>query len=170
MKKTIVFASFCLFVAFASQAQTDKTKPATVAPDKAAPAQTAPAQAAPVDNKNAAEMTFEVLEYNFGTIKQGESVTREFSFTNTGKEDLIISNAQGSCGCTVPVWPKEPVKKGAKNEIKVTFNSAGKMGMQDKTVTITSNAKNSPQVLHLKGTVEAPAPVADPNKADAPKN
>ena len=165
MKKTIVFASFCLFVAFASQAQTDKTKPAAATPDKAAPA-----QAAPVDNKNASEMTFEVEEYNFGTIKQGESVTREFTFTNTGKEDLIISNAQGSCGCTVPIWPKEPLKKGAKNVIKVTFNSAGKMGMQDKTVTITSNAKNSPKVLHLKGTVEQPTPVADPGKADAPKN
>lgn len=160
MKKTIVFASLCLFVAFASQAQTDK--PAVIAPDKAAPA-----QAAPADNKNAPEITFEVEEYNFGTIKQGESITREFSFTNTGKEDLIISNAAGSCGCTVPVWPKEPMKKGSKNVIKITFNSAGKMGMQDKTVTITSNAKNSPKVLHLKGTVEQ-APAADPGKADAP--
>ena len=165
MKKTIVFASLCLFVAFASQAQTDKTMPAPAMPDKAAPA-----QVAPVENKNAAEMTFEVEEYNFGTIKQGESVTREFNFTNTGKEDLIISNAQGSCGCTVPIWPKEPIKKAGKNTIKVTFNSAGKMGMQDKTVTITSNAKNSPKVLHLKGTVEQPTPVADPGKADAPKN
>ncbi len=154
MKKTIVFASLCLFVAFTSQAQTEK--PAAVA--------------APADNKNAPEMTFEVEEYNYGTIKQGESITREFTFTNTGKEDLIISNAQGSCGCTVPIWPKEPMKKGAKNVIKVTFNSAGKMGMQDKTVTITSNAKNSPKVLHLKGTVEQPTPVADPAKSDAPKN
>jgi len=156
MKKTILFASFCLFTAFATQAQTDKATPAT-------------AQAA-ADSKNGAEMTFEVLEYNFGTIKQGASETREFTFTNTGKEDLIITNAQGSCGCTVPVWPKEPMKKGSKNSIKVTFNSAGKMGMQDKTITITSNAKNSPIVLHLKGTVEQPTPVADPGKADAPKN
>jgi hypothetical protein len=54
--------------------------------------------------------------------------------------------------------------------IKITFNSAGKMGMQDKTVTITSNAKNSPKVLHLKGTVEQTTPAADPGKADAPKN
>jgi hypothetical protein len=91
-------------------------------------------------------------------------------FTNTGKEDLIITNATGSCGCTVPVWPKEPTKKGAKGTIKVTFNSAGKMGMQDKTVTITSNAKNTPVVLHLKGTVEAPAPVATPASPEAPKN
>ena len=120
--------------------------------------------------KNAPEMTFEVEEYNFGTIKQGESVTREFSFTNTGKEALIISNAQGSCGCTVPQYPKEPIVSKGKNSIKVTFNSAGKMGMQDKTVTITSNAKNSPKVLHLKGTVEAPAPAATEPAKDAPKN
>lgn len=156
MKKTIVLASFCMFFAAASQAQTEKAAPA-------------PAVSV-TENKSGSEMTFEVEEYNFGTIKQGESVTREFSFTNTGKEDLIISNAQGTCGCTVPVWPKEPLKKGAKNVVKVTFNSAGKMGMQDKTVTITSNAKNSPKVLHLKGTVEQPTPVADPGKSDAPKN
>jgi hypothetical protein len=61
------------------------------------------------------------------------------------------------------------MKKGAKGTIKVTFNSAGKMGLQDKTVTITSNAKNSPRVLHLKGTVEAPAPAPTETK-EAPKN
>ncbi len=145
MKKTILLAACSVFFAFAANAQAEKTAAPAPAP-AAAPASTA-------------EMTFEVEEYNFGTIKQGEVVTREFTFTNSGKEDLIITNAQGSCGCTVPQWPKEAVKKGAKNVIKVTFNSAGKMGLQDKTVTITSNAKNSPRVLHLKGTVEAPAPV-----------
>jgi hypothetical protein len=158
MKKTIVLASLCVMFASASFAQDKKA------------VQTTPAQtAAPADMKNAAEMTFEVEEYNFGTIKQGESVTREFSFTNTGKEPLIIASAQGTCGCTVPQYPKEPIAPKAKNSIKVTFNSAGKMGMQDKTVTITSNAKNSPKVLHLKGTVEAPAPATEPVK-DAPKN
>jgi hypothetical protein len=156
MKKSILLVACTLFMAVAANAQST---------DKAAPA-----PAAPVENKNAAEMTFDALEYNFNTIKQGESVTREFVFTNTGKEDLIITNATGSCGCTVPVWPKEPTKKGGKGTIKVTFNSAGKMGMQDKTVTITSNAKNTPVVLHLKGTVEAPAPVATPATKEAPKN
>src|SRR5262245_44692058 len=88
------------------------------------------------ENKNLPEFKFEVEEYNFGTVKQGESVTYEFKFTNTGKEPLIITNASGSCGCTVPEWPKEPLKKGDKSSIKVTFNSTGKFGMQDKTVTI----------------------------------
>ena len=110
----------------------------------------------PAENKNAPEFKFEEDEYNFGTIKQGESTTHIFTFTNTGKEPLIITNASGSCGCTVPDWPKEPIKKGEKGSVKVTFNSAGKMGMQDKTVTIQSNAKTNPKVIHIKGNVEAP--------------
>ena len=59
-----------------------------------------------------------------------------------------------SCGCTVPQWPKEPIMKGQSGTIKVTFNSTGKLGVQDRTVTITSNAKQNPMVLHLKGTVD----------------
>lgn len=111
------------------------------------------------ENKNAAEIKFDVETYDFGTIKQGDKVSYDFAFTNTGKEPLIISNAQGSCGCTVPQWTKEPIAKSSKGTIHVEFNSAGKMGMQDKTVTISSNAKNPQVVLHLKGNVEAPAPV-----------
>jgi hypothetical protein len=133
MKKSILLVACTLLMAFATNAQTA---------DKPAP------------NPNAAEMTFDALEFNFGTIKQGDSVNHEFEFVNNGKEDLIITNATGSCGCTVPQYPKEAIKKGGKGVIKV--------GMQDKTVTITSNAKNSPVILHLKGTVEAPAPVANP--------
>ncbi|HRH67688.1 MAG TPA: DUF1573 domain-containing protein, partial [Bacteroidia bacterium] len=116
------------------------------------------------DNKNAPDFNFESEEFNFGTIKQGEKVSYDFTFANVGKEPLIITEAHGSCGCTVPQWPKEPIAKGAKGTIHVEFNSTGKMGMQDKTVTITSNAKSGSKVLHLKGNVEAPAPV----KTDAP--
>lgn len=109
------------------------------------------------NDPNQADFKFETEEHNFGKITQGESVTYEFKFTNTGSEPLIISKAEGSCGCTVPIWPKEPVMKGQQSTIKVTFNSAGKMGVQDKTVTLTSNAKQNPVVLHMKGTVEKPA-------------
>ena len=155
MKKSLLLAACTLMFAVTSKAQDVKAPVVTPAPAVT----------------NNVEMTFEQEEFNFGTIKQGESVTHEFSFTNTGKETLILTNAQGSCGCTVPTWPKEPIAKNQKGVIKVTFNSAGKMGMQDKTVTITSNAKNSPRVLHLKGTVEAPAaPVATPDVKEAPKN
>jgi hypothetical protein len=99
-------------------------------------------------------MKFEKDEHNFGTIRQGDKVTYEFVFENTGNEPLIISQAQGSCGCTVPEYPKNPMKKGEKGTIKVTFDSTGKMGFQDKTITITSNAPDSPKILHVKGTIE----------------
>jgi hypothetical protein len=113
------------------------------------------------NENNSAEFKFKEEEFNFGTIKQGEAVTHEFEFINTGNEPLIITSAAGSCGCTVPIWPKEPIAKGQTSTIKVTFNSAGKMGIQDKTVTINSNAKQNPMVIHLKGTVEQP--VAQPS-------
>ena len=114
-----------------------------------------------LDNKNAPELKLEVEEYNFGTIKQGENVTYDFKFVNAGKEPLIITAANGTCGCTVPSYPKEPIAKNGKGVIHVEFNSTGKMGMQDKTVTLTSNSKGGPKILHLKGNVEAPAPVVE---------
>lgn len=110
-----------------------------------------------------AEIKFEQSEFNFGKIRQGDKVDYEFLFTNIGKEPLIISNVTGSCGCTVPEWPKEPLKKGEKGKIKVTFNSAGKQGMQDKTITINSNAATNPVVLHIKGNVEVPPAPAGGN-------
>lgn len=141
MKKSIL--AIALFLSVAGVNAQDATK-------------TAPSVATPVENKNAPDFKFEVEEYNFGTIKQGDKVTYDFSFVNSGKEPLIISNASGSCGCTVPSYPKEPIAKGGKAVIHVEFNSTGKMGQQDKTVTLTSNAKSGNKVLHLKGTVEAP--------------
>lgn len=160
MKKSIFLASaFSLCLAFAN-AQT--ATPAAV--QNASPAAT---ETKAVENKNQADFKFDVMEYNYGSIKQGESVTYNFKFTNVGKEPLVITTAHGSCGCTVPDWPKEPIKKGESGTIKVTFNSAGKMGAQDKTVTINSNAKTNPIILHIKGNVEAPAPVAAPATPEA---
>jgi hypothetical protein len=159
--KTILLFSALLFTAgvYAQDkaATQSKAQPTiTAQPAKAAPAQTTATTPA-ADNPNAPVMQFDVEEYNFGTIKQGDQVTYDFKFANAGKDALVISEAHGSCGCTVPEWPKEPVAKGGKGQIHVVFNSAGKQGMQDKTVTITSNAKGGQKVLHLKGNVEAPA-------------
>ncbi|MCO6500469.1 MAG: DUF1573 domain-containing protein [Vicingus serpentipes] len=92
----------------------------------------------------------------FGTITQGESVSLSFRFKNVGKSDLIISSAQGSCGCTVPQWPKEPVQPGKEGVIEVTFNSTGKQGMQNKTVTLVANTIPNTKVLAIKGEVLAP--------------
>lgn len=122
----------------------------------------APATAQTTANPNGPKMTFDVMEHNFGTIKQGEVTTYEFKFKNTGKEPLVISNAVGSCGCTVPEWPKDPIAPGKTGVIKVTFNSTGKMGQIDKTVTLTSNDRDGMIVLHMKGVVEMPAATPAP--------
>jgi hypothetical protein len=95
--------------------------------------------------------------YDFGTVKVGTKVEHNFEFTNTGTEPLIITNAQGSCGCTVPEYPKAPLKKGEKGSIKVSFDSTGRVGVQEKTVTITSNATDGPKVIYIKGVVEQAA-------------
>ena len=102
----------------------------------------------------ATKISFNKNEHNFGKIKEGAMVRTVFTFTNTGKEPLVISNAIGSCGCTVPEWPKEPIPPGGKGEIKVEFNSAGKSGEQTKTVTVTSNTEPPTTVLTVKSTVE----------------
>jgi Protein of unknown function (DUF1573) len=158
MKKIILSAAVILFVSSSvSFAQHENHAAATSAPAAAV-------------KKDGPVFKFEKEEYNFGTIKQGDKVEYSFEFVNSGKEALIITEAHGSCGCTVPEWPKQPLKKGEKGTIKVTFNSAGKEGMQDKTVTITSNAADSPKVLHIKGTVEKVAVAPDAKPAEAPKN
>lgn len=110
----------------------------------------------PVNNPNAPEIAFENDEHDFGTIKHGGNGVYEFKFKNMGKEPLIIANASGSCGCTVPTWPKEPIKKGESGIIKVSYDTK-RTGGFTKTVTLTSNAKTATKVLTIKGVVE-PAP------------
>lgn len=112
-------------------------------------------------NSNAEKVltpNIEMLEtsYNFGEIQQGESVTHDFILKNTGEADLIISAAKGSCGCTVPEWPKTPIAKGEEAAIKVTFNSAGRSGKQNKTVTLVSNAIPNTKVITINGNVIVP--------------
>ncbi len=97
---------------------------------------------------------FEESTYDWGKMKEGDKMTHIFKFKNTGENDLIISDARGSCGCTVPEWPKEPIKAGKNGEIKVVFDSAHKNGPQSKTVTITANTDPASIVLMIKGIVE----------------
>jgi len=94
--------------------------------------------------------------FDFGEMKQGESVTHDFILKNIGDANLIISSAKGSCGCTVPEWPKEPIAKGDEAIIKVTFNSAGKSGKQNKTVTLVTNAIPNTKVITINGNVIIP--------------
>jgi hypothetical protein len=134
-------------------------------------AQTAPAPAAPAPNPNGPSFKFEEEEFNFGKLEQGKSVSHEFKFKNVGKEPMVISDATATCGCTKPSFAKDPIKPGGNGVISVTFNSTGKMGAQDKAITITSNAKDGQKVIHLKGEVEPkPAePVAPAAPAPQPK-
>lgn len=85
-------------------------------------------------------ITFEESSKDFGDIKQGDKVEHTFKLENTGNAPLVISNVAATCGCTVPKWPKEPIAPGKTAEIKVSFNSAGKMGKQNSVVRIYSNA------------------------------
>jgi hypothetical protein len=89
-------------------------------------------------------ITFEKKSHDFGDIYQGDKVEETYKFTNTGTEPLVITNVQVTCGCTTPKgWPREPIAPGGKGEITIGFNSAGKIGRQNKVVTVISNAVNA---------------------------
>lgn len=112
-----------------------------------------------------ADIKMDKMVHDYGTIQQGADGTCEFKFTNTGKEPLIITNCQGSCGCTVPQCPTEPVLPGKSSVIKVKYDT-NRIGGIYKTVTVTSNAKSGNVVLTIKGTVEAkPVDEAFPQNA-----
>lgn len=100
-------------------------------------------------------INFESKEFDFGTIKEGAIVKHTFKFTNTGKAPLLIQNAAASCGCTVPKWPKNAIGPGQSGEIEVQFDSKGKTGMQNKTVSITANTNPSLTTINIKTNVLA---------------
>lgn len=136
-------------------------------------AQNAPANATPASNPNAGDFTFVEETHDFGKIAKGTPVSYEFSFVNNGKEPIVISNVQASCGCTTPKWPKEPVLPGKSASINVQYNAANPGGF-NKSITITSNAKTPTKVLYIKGTVDAQAeqttPEKQPNMLTSPNN
>lgn len=130
---------------------------ASVTPQPANPADPA-AQSSPVPSGPTTEMVFTQTEFDFGTVKEGEKVSHVYKFKNAGKEPLVISNAQGSCGCTVPKWPRDPIAPGQSGEMVVEFDTRGKAGDRTQKVTITANTNPPQSFLTLKGKVEG-----DPN-------
>lgn len=105
--------------------------------------------------ENGAKIEFEKEIHDYGTIENGANGECTFEFTNTGNAPLIISNAKGSCGCTVPQWPKEPIAPGATAQIKVKYDTK-RAGAINKSVTISSNATNEPtKVIRISGNVKA---------------
>jgi len=101
-----------------------------------------------------ADITFEKELHDYGTIDYAADGNYAFKFTNTGKEPLVITNATGSCGCTVPKWPKEPILKGQSAYINVSYDTK-RPGPFTKTVTVASNAKSTSKVLTIKGVVRS---------------
>ncbi len=99
------------------------------------------------------KLKFDKTEHDFGVINEGEIVETVFSFTNTGKSELIIASAKGSCGCTVPEWPKEPIMPGEEGQIKVKFNSDKKPNLQQKQITLVTNTDQGKEILKIKAQV-----------------
>jgi hypothetical protein len=109
------------------------------------------------DPATATKIEFAESQFDFGTLKEGDKTRHIFKFKNTGDKPLTISNAAGSCGCTVPQFPKEPIMPGEEGEINVEFDSKGKVGKQSKTVTITANTDPVQTVLTINSEVIAVA-------------
>jgi uncharacterized protein (DUF58 family) len=118
--------------------------------------------------ESGAKLEFEKEVHDYGTLKQGEPAVYEFKFTNTGNEPLVISNARGSCGCTVPDWPRQPIAPGKSAVIKVKYDS-NRLGPINKSVTIQSNAINEPnKVIRIKGNIEPKPTEEAPVKEESP--
>ena len=140
----------------AAPTPTATANPATPASANANTPKAAAKPAAPTGPTTA--MTFGESIYDFGEIDSGEKVKHVYKFQNTGSEPLVISNATGSCGCTVPTWPKEPIPVGSEGEIVVEFDSKNKSGNQSKRVTITANTDPVNTYLTIKGKVNKITP------------
>lgn len=122
------------------------------AQDTPAPAETTEVEAAA--SVDGPVMTFETMEIDYGNIEQDSDPYRIFKFKNTGNEALLITNARGSCGCTVPSYSKAPVEADGTSEIKVRYDTH-RLGQFRKRVTLTTNAGSDPIVITIKGNVSA---------------
>ena len=149
MKKLLI-ALLCLSITGAAEAQ---TKTASAKKSGSATAAKAPAKkSGPMFEFRGGDV------HDFGEVPEGPAAEYVFEFKNVGNEPLIIQNANASCGCTTPEWPKEPILPGKTGKIKVSFNTAGRGGQPfDKSIFLTSNAVSDKEryELHIKGTVKA---------------
>lgn len=155
--KKVVFSLLCVTLTTAAlHAQDTKAVPP-------------PPPQQPTVDPDAGKFKFKEETHDYGEVPEGPKAECDFEFKNVGKKPIVISEAHGSCGCTVPEWPKEPILPGKKGKIHVIYNTDHRPGPISKEVTINSNAQQSPMVLHIRGNVkakpaEAAAPATDPNK------
>ncbi len=153
LKHSLLGASICLLAACTSGEKKNSQLPDNaISTDVVRNTATASSDSSKVKD-NTPVFQFADESHDFGTIVQGEKISYAFRFKNVGSGDLVIRAANGSCGCTVPEYPKEPVAPGKDGIINVTFNSEGKDGEQNKTVTLIANTIPNTKVLTITGTV-----------------
>ena len=159
MKKSILLFTAIAFLSISVKAekkgkQTTSSKPAetTQIATKAAPLPEAKPAPTTTTNANPEAMKFKKEEHNFGTIPEGPAVSFDFEFKNEGKEPIILSTVQASCGCTTPSWSKEPILPGKCSKITATYNTQGRPGNFVKTITVNSNIGT--KVVKITGNVE----------------
>ena len=150
MKKMLLLALGLTFAGAAAHAQATMTTTASTT--------ATPMKKGKMPRPSGPQVEFSEVKYDFGTIKQGDIVDHVFKFKNIGTQPLVISNIGVSCGCTTPSWTKEPVAPGKSGTISAKFNSAGKMGMQTKVLTIESNSVGGATTVSLVGEVKEAAP------------
>ncbi len=163
MKKVFVTLLCLSLSAAAVKAQNNKTAPSAagnpqtstqMAPQPvAAPAQAPQAPTPPPVDPNAGKFKFEEETHDFGTVPEGPLAEYDFEFKNVGKSPIVITDAHGSCGCTVPTWPHDPIMPKQKAKIHVAYTTQGRQGPISKDVIINSNAQQNPMRLHITGNV-----------------
>lgn len=170
MKKLSFLLLAVLFsVSFMACQGDSKTEAAADAPNIEIAAEKGPADATPAvpaettrpewqeqaDALAKTTVEFANKEFNYGTVNSGEVVTHQFTFKNTGDQPLTLTRVKASCGCTTPSYSKEPIAPGENGYIDVKFDSSGKSGRQNKSVTVTGNfADNITQTLRISGEVK----------------
>lgn len=160
MKKVFI-TLLCLSISAAAANAQDKKTPAP-APTPAPP----PAQQAPAVDPDAGKFKFTEETHDYGEVVEGPNAEYDFEFKNVGKKPIVINEAHGSCGCTVPKWPTEPILPKQKGVIHVSYTTKGRQGPINKDVTINSNAQQQPMILHIRGNVK-PAPAESTPAAPA---
>ncbi len=156
-KLFILFGTCSLLLVFAcdnsqeDSAQSSQEEATLVSVENASDETTPDATA---QDGNLPVMSFEEIEFDFGTTNEGEIVKHDFIFTNTGEAPLVIDTARASCGCTIPTFPREPIAPGETGTIAVEFNSQGRPGITNKSIRINANTQPEVTVLYLKGTVK----------------
>ena len=169
MKKIVLLAVLTVFGVTTSNAQAKKAVKKEATKKEVAVTKTEATKKAETPKVDGAGMLFENETIDYGTLPHNADGKREFVFVNNGNKPLVITNATGSCGCTVPTFPKEPIAPGARAIIGVKY-ATDRVGAFTKTVTVTSNAEGmASKVLTIKGTIQPDPTPADGAPAASPK-